>query len=77
MGITKGVLKKVTGLAQGLVTSSLKFLIKEGIIREFKTKTKGQSIFVASEFNPDLDIIGGSLFLNGQIDHELVDKIQK
>lgn len=62
-------------MSQGLVTKSLGALIKEGLIRDFKTKVKGQNIYVASEFNPDLDLVGGQLFTNGQIDHDLVNNI--
>jgi hypothetical protein len=30
---------------------------------------------VASEFSPDLDLIGGSLFVNGLIDNDLVESV--
>ena len=64
-GVNKGFLKKFCNLSQGLVTNSLKSLIWEGLIWDFKTKKKGQCIYVASEFNPDLDLVGGSLFTDG------------
>lgn len=51
-GITKNMLKKNLNLAQGIITSCVKELIKEGMIREYKTK-RNTVIYIASGFLPD------------------------
>jgi hypothetical protein len=45
----------------------LKELIKEGLVREYKTK-RNIVIYVASGFVPDLEVTGGNLFRDGKLD---------
>lgn len=53
MGVNKTMLKKLVNLPQNVVNFCVKKLIKEGLIREFKTKKRNQVVYLARGFLPD------------------------
>ena len=74
-GMSKIELKRTLGMISNVVNPSVKKLEKFGLIKSFKPKNKKRNIYILIDLEPDVDIIGGEFYKEGQLDYSMINSL--
>lgn len=74
-GMTKRDIKSRLGLIKTVSNSALKKLEKFALVKTFKAKNKTTNVYILSNLDPDVNLIGGELYHNGKLDKDLIEQL--
>ncbi|XP_042941309.1 DNA-directed RNA polymerase III subunit rpc6 isoform X3 [Carya illinoinensis] len=78
MAIWTRDMKRETNLPDNVVTKSLKSLQTKKLIKEVvNIQNKGRKHYIATEFEPSMEITGGTWYAEGNLDTEFINFLKK
>lgn len=55
----------------------MKNLDKYGLVKSIKAKDKNRWMFFSHDQEPDVDVVGGKFYIDGEIDEDKIDSIRQ